>query len=102
MKPLSFLCILSTLTLAACTQERISVPECDWANTTYLFSADDEAVTTTYYKPYAGYVGDPMPFYDPQSRTFLIGYLQDYIPILSAPTTLSGACVPRMPPNTSP
>lgn len=80
MKSLPFLCILTTLTLASCTQERISVPERDWANTTYLFDSDDEAITTTYYKPYAGYVGDPMPFYDPQSRTFLIGYLQDYRP----------------------
>ncbi len=80
MKPVPFLIILSTLTLAACDTERIQVPERDWANTTYLFASDDEAITTTYYKPYAGYVGDPMPFYDARTREFRIGYLQDYRP----------------------
>lgn len=49
----------------------------DWDTTTY-FSSTEEPQSTTYYKPYVGYVGDPMPFYDPVNRDFKILYLQDY------------------------
>ena len=34
----------------------------------------------TYYKPAVGYVGDPMPFYDPVDKDFKIMYLQDFRP----------------------
>ncbi len=71
---------LSLVALVACTSERIQVPARDWANTTYLFASSDEAIPTTYYKPFAGHVGDPMPFYDARTREFRIGYLQDYRP----------------------
>lgn len=33
-----------------------------------------------YYKPAVGYVGDPMPFYDPVAGDFKVLYLQDYRP----------------------
>lgn len=33
-----------------------------------------------YYQPQNGYVGDPMPFYDPVSQNFRIYYLQEFRP----------------------
>lgn len=33
-----------------------------------------------YYQPQTGYVGDPMPFYDPVAQTFRIYYLQEFRP----------------------
>ncbi|MGN1239759.1 MAG: glycoside hydrolase domain-containing protein [Paludibacteraceae bacterium] len=69
------------LLLSACSEQRIApVPERDWENTTYLFASSDEPTSDTYYRPYAGYVGDVMPLYDPLSKTFKIGYLQDFRP----------------------
>lgn len=52
----------------------------DWEGTTEFYNSTDEKQSTTYYKPYAGYVGDPMPFYDEQSKSFKILYLQEYRP----------------------
>lgn len=52
----------------------------DWMGTTAFFSSTDEQLQSTYYKPYSGYVGDPMPFYDPVAKDFKILYLQDYRP----------------------
>ncbi|MBO5427499.1 MAG: glycosyl hydrolase family 32, partial [Prevotella sp.] len=49
----------------------------DWMGTTAFFSSTDEQLQSTYYKPYSGYVGDPMPFYDPVAKDFKILYLQD-------------------------
>lgn len=66
--------------MTACQQETVVVPERDWAGTTYLFASSDEPQSHTYYKPYVGYVGDPMPFFDPVAKAFKIGYLQDYRP----------------------
>lgn len=69
------------LLLSACSEQRIvPVPERDREHTTYLFASSDEPKSDTYYRPYAGYVGDVMPLYDPQSKTFKIGYLQDFRP----------------------
>lgn len=52
----------------------------DWDNTSTAFASTDEKEQSTYYKPYDGYVGDPMPFYDPVAEDFKIMYLQDYRP----------------------
>lgn len=52
----------------------------DWAGTTAYFAPTDEMAFGTYYKPYVGYVGDPMPFYDPVERNFKVLYLQEYRP----------------------
>ncbi len=52
----------------------------DWQAEGAFFNSSDEQITTTYYKPYTGYVGDPMPFYDPQSKTFKVPYLLEYRP----------------------
>ena len=52
----------------------------DWNNTTEYFAPTDESKADTYYRPYVGYVGDPMPFYDPVAQDFKVLYLQDYRP----------------------
>ena len=52
----------------------------DWSGTTTYFAPTDENKADTYYKPYVGYVGDPMPFYDPVAGDFKVLYLQDYRP----------------------
>ena len=52
----------------------------DWDGTTTYFAPTDEMTFSTYYKPYVGYVGDPMPFYDPVAQDFKVMYLQEYRP----------------------
>lgn len=52
----------------------------DWDGTATYFASTDENTFGTYYKPYVGYVGDPMPFYDPVEKDFKILYLQDFRP----------------------
>ena len=52
----------------------------DWDGTTTYFDPTDEMSFATYYKPYVGYVGDPMPFYDPVENDFKVLYLQEYRP----------------------
>ena len=52
----------------------------DWENTTSYFKSTDERTSSTYYRPYAGFVGDVMPFFDPLQRDFKILYLQEYRP----------------------
>ena len=66
--------------MMGCTEIPQDVPSRDWEGTTYLFQSDDEPQASTYYKPYSGYVGDPMPFYDPVEKVFKVFYLQDYRP----------------------
>ena len=52
----------------------------NWDGTTTYFDPTDEMSFDTYYKPYVGYVGDPMPFYDPVENDFKVLYLQEYRP----------------------
>lgn len=52
----------------------------DWEGTATYFKSTDAKGFDTYYKPYAGYVGDPMPFYDPVAKDFKIMYLQEFRP----------------------
>lgn len=66
--------------LCSCSDDDAVVEQKDWAGTTTGFVPTDEKSFTTYYKPYDGYVGDPMPFYDPVAKDFKILYLQDYRP----------------------
>ena len=65
--------------LTGCSDSDTPSEERDWSTTT-LFASTDLAAQDTYYKPYSGYVGDPMPFYDPVAKDFKILYLQDYRP----------------------
>ena len=43
----------------------------DWDGTTTYFASADAMKFDTYYKPSVGYVGDPMPFYDPQAKDYV-------------------------------
>lgn len=64
----------------ACKSSMHGDPQRDWQADATFFASTDEKAPNTYYKPYAGYVGDPMPFYDPQSASFKVLYLLDYRP----------------------
>ncbi len=52
----------------------------DWDGTAEYFASTDAKSFDTYYKPAVGYVGDPMPFFDPVTKDFKILYLQDFRP----------------------
>ena len=52
----------------------------DWDNTSTYFASSDAKSFTTFYKPQVGYVGDPMPFFDPVAKDFKIMYLQEFRP----------------------
>ena len=65
--------------LAGCSDDESITEEKDW-NTAPYFQSADEAAQATFYKPAVGYVGDPMPFYDPKANDFKILYLQDFRP----------------------
>ena len=52
----------------------------DWDGTATYFQSSDEHGFSMYYKPQVGFVGDPMPFYDPVAKDFKVMYLQDYRP----------------------
>ncbi len=75
--PLYIVCCLCTF--FGCRSEA-PVETKDWDNTTKQYASVDEKLSTTYYKPYSGFVGDPMPIYDPQSRSFKVLYLLEYRP----------------------
>ena len=73
------LAALAALTLIGCKQTH-EPEQKDWLTTTHYFKSTDEQTTTTYYRPYAGFVGDVMPFYDPLQKDYKILYLQEYRP----------------------
>jgi len=77
----TFLFVLAFVTiLIGCKPKEDVVQPKDWANTTYLMSSADEQMSFTYYKPFCGWIGDPMPMYDVRDKTFKIYYLQEYRP----------------------
>lgn len=72
----SILCL--SMSFAACSDDNSPViTDKNLNETTTFFSSTEPNNYTTYYKPYVGYVGDPMPFFDPVSKEFRILYLQD-------------------------
>ena len=71
--------VAATMPLAACSDDDNTQEQRDWSTTT-LFASTDQAAQDLFYKPYSGYVGDPMPFYDPVAKDFKIMYLQEYRP----------------------
>lgn len=71
----------ATMPLAACSDDNNTLEQRDWSTTT-IFASSDKVSQDIYYKPQSGYVGDPMPFYDPVAKDFKILYLQDYRPNL--------------------
>lgn len=81
--------MISSLTLATLLLTSLSgcgddnnpvLTQKDWDGTATYFAPTDENTFGTYYKPYVGYVGDPMPFYDPVEKDFKVLYLQDFRP----------------------
>lgn len=72
--------LMAGASLTACSDDDALTAPKDWAGTTEYFAPTDEAGFATYYKPAVGYVGDPMPFYDPVAKDFKVMYLQDFRP----------------------
>jgi len=71
--------LLSGAALCACNDDDIvGDPAKDWSATTQFVNPVDEPGFSTYYTPAIGTVGDPMPFFDPNSKTFKVLYLQEY------------------------
>ena len=62
---------LLSIALSSCNDDNAPIlTQKDWDNTATYFKPTDENMFGTYYKPQLGYVGDPMPFYDPQAGDF--------------------------------
>lgn len=78
-KSFYILTALCAALFSAC-QENIPVEQKDWDGTTQYYASVDEQQSATYYKPVAGYIGDPMPFFDPVNRDFKVLYLQEFRP----------------------
>lgn len=68
------------ISLASCSDDEPVLTDRDLANSEVYLDTDESMSQNIYYKPYVGYVGDPMPFYDPEAKDFKIMYLQDYRP----------------------
>ena len=67
-----------SLSLAACSDDSAPIlTDKHLDETVTFFSPTESDSYNTYYKPQVGYVGDPMPFFDPVSKEFRILYLQD-------------------------
>ncbi len=68
------------LALSGCSNIDPVLAQKDWDGTAEYYASSDAPGFHTYYKPRAGFVGDPMPFYDPVAKDFKILYLQDFRP----------------------
>ena len=81
-KMYTYLMALSLLVTApSCAeQEGPVITDRNLEGTATFFNSSDEQKFSVYYKPYVGYVADPMPFYDPVAEDYKIMYLQDYRP----------------------
>lgn len=66
--------------LACSNDDSPEIKQKDWGNTSEYFASTDAPSYSIYYKPQVGYVGDPMPFFDPKSKEFKIMYLQEFRP----------------------
>ncbi len=71
---------VATAAMAGCSDDAPVLTD-KHLDTSYMYLDTDEGMSQKiYYKPYVGYVGDPMPFFDPVTGDFKIMYLQDYRP----------------------
>lgn len=68
------------MTLTACSDDDPVITDRNLANTDVFLDTGEGMSQNIYYKPYVGYVGDPMPFFDPVAKDFKIMYLQDFRP----------------------
>jgi len=77
---LNITCLLGlSLSFAACSDDDhpiITNKQLD--QNAFFVNAPEPNSYQLYYKPAVGYVGDPMPFFDPNSKEFRILYLQDW------------------------
>lgn len=76
----ALLALAAVPALTACSDSEPVLTDRDLDATDTYFKSSDSQKQDIYYKPYVGYVGDPMPFYDPVAGDFKIMYLQDYRP----------------------
>lgn len=70
----------SMVCLASCSDDEPVLTDRNLDATSEFLATSDASGQNIYYKPRVGYVGDPMPFYDPQAGDFKVLYLQDYRP----------------------
>lgn len=68
------------LSLFSCSNDGPVLTDKDLANSQLYLDTDEGMSQKIFYKPYVGYVGDPMPFFDPVAKDFKVMYLQDYRP----------------------
>lgn len=73
------LALAALMSLGSCNDDDPILTQKDWDGTATYFASTDEQFST-YYRPYVGYVGDPMPFYDPVEQNFKILYLLEFRP----------------------
>ena len=78
-KNMLILSLLCAVAFISCEKKDV-VETRDWSTYQGIYPSKDEPMQSTYYKPYAGYVGDVMPFFDPVNKAFTIYYLQDFRP----------------------
>ena len=70
---------LLSAAMCSCSDSEPVLTRHDWSGMEF-FASQDADKQDIFYKPAVGYVGDPMPFYDPVAKDFKIMYLQDYRP----------------------
>lgn len=82
MRTMIYMLMLAALptVVGSCQDDSVVYTQKDWNGTTTYFAPTDEMTFDTYYKPYSGYVGDPMPFFDPIAKDFKVMYLQEFRP----------------------
>ncbi|MBO7510486.1 MAG: glycosyl hydrolase family 32, partial [Bacteroidales bacterium] len=62
MKKMIFpLLLITVLSAFSCQKEAVTETPRDWDGTVNYFAPTEPYAFDTYYKPYAGYVADPMP-----------------------------------------
>ena len=69
-----------SLPLGACSDDNAPAENGDRLASDLYFAPTEAKKQDLFYKPAVGYVGDPMPFFDPVAKDFKILYLQDYRP----------------------
>lgn len=68
---------LAVSVMSGCSDDNVAMPSIDMQASDTYFDAGESYKSDLYVKPYVGYVGDPMPFYDAQAKLFRILYLHD-------------------------
>ena len=66
--------------ITACSSDEPVITDRNLDGSDLYYASSDQSKQDIYYKPAVGYVGDPMPFYDPVEGDFKVMYLQDYRP----------------------